>query len=103
MGTSTREEMFISQYLRGGAMPPVPDWKHYTVGSHTPELEYTQRMLKSMGLKDPWLRNEVWRYDRRNPNVVAAFEEEGLDRNTFVGGLKGSGTGLALACISAGI
>ena len=25
-------EMFISQYLRGGAMPPVPDWKHYTVG-----------------------------------------------------------------------
>jgi len=84
-------------------MPPVPDWKHYTVGSHTPELEYTQRMLKSMGLKDPWLRNEVWRYDRRNPNVAAAFESttHGVSLKSVF--LKGTGTGLALACISAGI
>ena len=78
MHTCVVAEMFISQYLRGGAMPPVPDWKHYTVGwaqliywksltsllwrisnqgnnwlsrSHTPELEYTNRMLNSMGLK----------------------------------------------------
>merc|ERR1719320_1839129 len=24
-------------------------------------------MLKSLGLKDPWLRNGVWRFDRRTP------------------------------------
>jgi len=88
-------------------MPPVPDWKHYTVGSHTPELQYTQRMLNSMGLKDPWARNEVWRYDRRNPNVAAAFAEvsggspgHGVPVKVL---LKGTGTGLALACVSAGI
>jgi len=45
----------------------VPDWKTYKVGPHTPELENVQRMLKSLGLKDPWLRNEVWRFDRRTP------------------------------------
>ena len=35
----------------GGAFPPVPDWKTYKVGPHTPELEQVQRMLASMGLK----------------------------------------------------
>ena len=37
--------------MGGGALPPVPDWKSYQVGSHTPELEKVQKMLKSMGLK----------------------------------------------------
>ena len=37
--------------MGGGALPPVPDWKSYKVGSHTPELEQVQKMLKSMGLK----------------------------------------------------
>ena len=35
----------------GGHFPPVPDWKTYKVGPHTPELEQVQRMLSSMGLK----------------------------------------------------
>ena len=52
--------------------------------------------------QDPWLRNEVWRYDRRNPNVAAAFESttHGVSLKSVF--LKGTGTGLALACISAG-
>ena len=37
--------------MGGGALPPVPDWKSYKVGPHTPELEQVQRMLASMGLK----------------------------------------------------
>ena len=37
--------------MGGAPLPPVPDWKSYQVGSHTPELEKVQRMLKSMGLK----------------------------------------------------
>ncbi len=46
--------------------PKIPDWRIYTVGEHTPELLKNERMLKSLGLKDPWARNEVWRFDRRN-------------------------------------
>ena len=44
--------IFRADIIMGGAsLPPVPDWKSYQVGSHTPELEKVQRMLKSMGLK----------------------------------------------------
>ena len=32
-------------------MPKIPDWKIYTIGEHVPELQHTQRMLKSVGLK----------------------------------------------------
>jgi len=56
--------------MGGGEIPKIPDWRTYTIGPHTPELQHTERMLKSCGLKDPWLRNEVWRYDRRNPMVL---------------------------------
>ena len=31
----------------------VPDWRHYTVGEHTPELLKNEKMLKSLGLKVP--------------------------------------------------
>ncbi|CAH1117135.1 unnamed protein product [Phaedon cochleariae] len=40
----------------------IPDWRIYKV-EDVPELLTTQRALASQGLKDPWLRNEVWRYD----------------------------------------
>ena len=49
----------------------------------------------------------MWRYDRRNPNTAAAFADipggspgHGVPFKTIF--LKGTGTGLALACISAG-
>ena len=45
--------------MGGGALPPVPDWKSYQVGSHTPELEKVQRMLKSMGLKVGGLYTQI--------------------------------------------
>ena len=37
--------------MGGDAMPKVPDWRSYQVGSHTPELQQVERMLKSLGLK----------------------------------------------------
>ena len=43
----------------------IPDYKIYQVGPRTPELQDVQRRLAARGLKDPWLRNEVWRFDRR--------------------------------------
>ena len=42
----------------------IPDWRKYHV-STTPELTEVQRRLAAMGLKNPWLRNEVWRFDRK--------------------------------------
>jgi len=39
----------------------VPDWKQYKIDG-IKELEWTQKSLASKGLRDPWLRNEVWRY-----------------------------------------
>ncbi|KAG5871533.1 hypothetical protein JTB14_023958 [Gonioctena quinquepunctata] len=40
----------------------IPDYKIYKVAD-VPELVATQKALAAQGLKDPWLRNEVWRYD----------------------------------------
>jgi len=39
----------------------VPDWRQYKIDG-IKELEWTQRSLAAKGLRDPWLRNEVWRY-----------------------------------------
>ncbi|XP_066601069.1 NADH dehydrogenase [ubiquinone] 1 beta subcomplex subunit 3 [Prorops nasuta] len=43
----------------------------YTIPSHevfkvedAPKLRKVQEDLKKLGLKDPWLRNEVWRYHK---------------------------------------
>ena len=109
----------------GGAFPPVPDWKTYKVGPHTPELENVQRMLSSLGLKvirtseekykteqrnswfgwrarnktcfqDPWIRNEVWRFDR---NQVSMADRPVLIRNLLMRGMK---PGFALAVVTAG-
>nr|CAH7754910.1 unnamed protein product [Callosobruchus chinensis] len=40
----------------------VPDYRIYKV-EDVPKLMATKRALESLGLKDPWLRNEVWRYN----------------------------------------
>ncbi|KAL3287425.1 hypothetical protein HHI36_001897 [Cryptolaemus montrouzieri] len=47
--------------------PPytVPDYKIYQV-KDIPLLVKTERALAAKGLKDPWLRNEVWRYDEKH-------------------------------------
>ncbi|XP_026293983.1 NADH dehydrogenase [ubiquinone] 1 beta subcomplex subunit 3 [Frankliniella occidentalis] len=47
--------------------PPykVPDYRTYKVDENSPELLQIQRALAAQGLKDPWLRNEVWRYNRQ--------------------------------------
>ncbi|XP_051256938.1 NADH dehydrogenase [ubiquinone] 1 beta subcomplex subunit 3 [Dicentrarchus labrax] len=43
-----------------GGHPKLPDWRLWKVQG-TP-LEVTQQRLARRGLKDPWARNEVWRY-----------------------------------------
>ncbi|XP_038048922.1 NADH dehydrogenase [ubiquinone] 1 beta subcomplex subunit 3-like [Patiria miniata] len=39
----------------------IPDWSKYKV-EDVPELKAIQDRLARKGLRDPWLRNEVWRY-----------------------------------------
>ncbi|XP_027201702.2 NADH dehydrogenase [ubiquinone] 1 beta subcomplex subunit 3 [Dermatophagoides pteronyssinus] len=48
-------------------LPPgayIPDYKIYKV-EDAPELLTIQRRLAARGLKSHWLRNEVWRYNRK--------------------------------------
>jgi len=42
----------------------VPDWRIYKV-KDVPLLQQTQNALHAQGLHDPWLRNEVWRYNEK--------------------------------------
>jgi NADH dehydrogenase (ubiquinone) 1 beta subcomplex subunit 3 len=70
----------------------VPDYKTFTIGNWAPELQETQRKLAARGLKDPWIRNEVWRFDRRD------FDSP---KQRWVNALKrGLVPGLVLAVIS---
>lgn len=43
----------------------VPDYRIYKV-EDVPLLQKTQTALKQQGLSDPWLRNEVWRYNTKH-------------------------------------
>ncbi|XP_064646689.1 NADH dehydrogenase [ubiquinone] 1 beta subcomplex subunit 3-like [Lineus longissimus] len=47
--------------MGGAKPPPVPDYREFKVEG-IPKLEEVQRHLKARGLKDPWLRNEAWRF-----------------------------------------
>ena len=42
---------------------PIPDHRIYKVGDQTPQLLKIERMLAAKGLKDPWIRNEVLRFN----------------------------------------
>ncbi|VDP51155.1 unnamed protein product [Soboliphyme baturini] len=44
----------------------VPDYKVYDNWRQYPELVQHQERLARLGLKDPWIRNYVWIFDRRN-------------------------------------
>jgi len=43
------------------AYPPIPDAKIYKV-ENIPKLIALRERLAARGLKDPWIRNEVWRF-----------------------------------------
>lgn len=51
----------------------IPDWRIYKV-ENAPKLLQTQKVLASLGLKDPWLRNEVWRYDKAFGSEAQRFK-----------------------------
>ncbi|KAI5703627.1 NADH dehydrogenase [ubiquinone] 1 beta subcomplex subunit 3 [Diaphorina citri] len=48
--------------------PPfkVPDWRVMKL-ENCPPLQNVERALAAKGLKDPWLRNHIWRYPPEYP------------------------------------
>ncbi|XP_076243860.1 NADH dehydrogenase [ubiquinone] 1 beta subcomplex subunit 3 [Calliopsis andreniformis] len=50
----------------GDHIPKVPSPDKFKV-EDVPELKRLQEYLASKGLKDPWLRNEVWRFQYKEP------------------------------------
>lgn len=72
----------------------VPDASIYKV-EQIPQLMEVQNALKRQGLHDPWLRNEVWRY---NPKVFGTHWAR--FRTTL---FRGFGLGLAATIVTIGI
>ncbi|XP_050424939.1 NADH dehydrogenase [ubiquinone] 1 beta subcomplex subunit 3 [Adelges cooleyi] len=52
--------------------PEIPDYRIYKV-ENVPELMKVKDILAVDGLKDPWLRNEVWRYPPNQGSVYAQY------------------------------
>ncbi|CAK1547643.1 unnamed protein product [Leptosia nina] len=46
----------------GGDTYKVPEYTKFSSIKGIPQLEQLEKELAKKGLKDPWIRNEVWRY-----------------------------------------
>ncbi|UYV82136.1 hypothetical protein LAZ67_21001087 [Cordylochernes scorpioides] len=66
--------------------------------SSAPQLAKLEKELAAKGLKDPWLRNEVWRFD--NPQLK--FMDKTLYRRSINHFFKGLPTGLVLVALTIG-
>uniref|UniRef100_A0A131XA96 NADH dehydrogenase [ubiquinone] 1 beta subcomplex subunit 3 n=1 Tax=Hyalomma excavatum TaxID=257692 RepID=A0A131XA96_9ACAR len=71
----------------GPKVPAVPDYRIYKV-EDVPRLVKLRDALAREGLKDPWMRNEVWRYGKCTESKMS------LLKNVVTRGMK---PGLALA------
>ncbi|CAH0403275.1 unnamed protein product [Chilo suppressalis] len=78
-----------------GHEPPykVPHYSQFQIKG-IPELEELEKALAQKGLKDPWIRNEAWRY---HPGFGTKW---GRARNVF---FRGFSIGLALTVLTVGI
>ena len=67
--------VFRVRIKMGGGTIKIPHWQspQCTIGEHTPELQEIEKRLAARGLKDPWLRNEAWRYARGGTNRYNPF------------------------------
>ncbi|XP_063708273.1 NADH dehydrogenase [ubiquinone] 1 beta subcomplex subunit 3 [Culicoides brevitarsis] len=72
----------------------IPDWRSYKV-ENAPQLMEVKEALARQGLKDPWLRNEVWRHD------VKQFSTQG--KRFALCFVRGAPIGIAAFLITLGI
>lgn len=75
----------------GGAPHEVPDWRTYKAEG-IPELDRLQRRLGALGLRDPWIRNEAWKFTEVNGGTTSMSKV--AMRVTF------RGFGIALAAMA---
>ncbi|PIK53836.1 putative NADH dehydrogenase [Apostichopus japonicus] len=64
----------------------IPDWKTWKV-EDVPELMSLKQRLAAKGLKDPWIRNEVWRFQPgmgKMPWYKLVFKGFGLGAGAFI-------------------
>ncbi|CAG7831484.1 unnamed protein product [Allacma fusca] len=73
-------------------VPKLPDYRSYKV-EDIPQLVKNKENLAKLGLKDPWARNEVWRFAFLNRNTTW-----GIFCDTAGRGFK---TGWALGALTA--
>ncbi|XP_013197545.2 NADH dehydrogenase [ubiquinone] 1 beta subcomplex subunit 3 [Amyelois transitella] len=71
----------------------IPPYTQFTAKG-IPQLEELQSALAKRGLKDPWIRNEAWRYD---PGWGTRLQRA---RKFF---FKGFSIGLALTVVTVGL
>lgn len=71
----------------------IPDYKIYKV-EDVPLLLKTQKALQAQGLCDPWLRNEVWRY-----NVKEFGTEKIRLKRVFFRGFKYGAVAVAITLV----
>ncbi|XP_072948205.1 NADH dehydrogenase [ubiquinone] 1 beta subcomplex subunit 3 [Epargyreus clarus] len=78
-----------------GHGPPytVPHYSQFQVQG-IPQLEELEKALAKKGLKDPWIRNETWRY---HPGFGTRFQRA---RKVF---FRGFPLGLALTVATVGL
>lgn len=75
----------------------IPDYRIYKV-EDIPLLMKTKRALEAQGLSDPWLRNEVWRY-----NVKEFGTERSRAILLFTRGFKYGAVGVAITLLGTAI
>merc|ERR1711976_302967 len=78
----------------GGNQPEfkIPDYRIYKIDG-IKDLEWVRDELAKKGLKDPWLRNEVWRYKGYTGRVNMAFN---FFKRGFVGAALLMGVTIAI-------
>lgn len=71
------------------------DWRSYKVDG-IPELESYRSKLKNKGLRDPWIRNQVWIYDPK----VGAYPQWRVSLRTAFFGFRYAMVALATCLIT---
>ncbi|CAF0825089.1 unnamed protein product [Adineta steineri] len=73
----------------------VPDWRSQKVNG-IPELESHRSKLSNKGLRDPWIRNQVWLYDPK----VGAYPQWRVSLRTAFFGFRYAMVALATCLIT---
>ncbi|CAF0731842.1 unnamed protein product [Rotaria sordida] len=73
----------------------IPDWRSYKVDG-IPELENHRSKLSNKGLRDPWIRNQVWLYDPK----VGAYPSWRISLRTAFFGFRYAMVALATCLIT---